>query len=269
MAWVFQFCKNIFIHTHTHTHVRTHMHAHTHTPIVFDRVIFPLSPLLCYLYWTWGPLLSLEYTPVSVYVSKQVDCNMCRFSSLVHWFSFSFFFFSKDGSDQLIRRASCCCYIFLWLVLATACLKYRLSCLPFAGTFFSFSHTHTHTCSEDEFSWCNERLSLIGAILLPTVLVAISEAEVPDWSLVLLRGAVVGEVLTSVTGDERCADIEVVRELIFAMMAPFRFNDIGAVFFAGGLSEAVCWPPLSVASSGNDGLWTKHNRNIKTRKMSW
>ena len=58
-------------------------------------VIFPLTSLLCCLYWPWDPLSSLECTPVSIQVPKQVDCNMCWFMLLffspsvgilvIHW----------------------------------------------------------------------------------------------------------------------------------------------------------------------------------------
>ena len=110
-------------------------------------VIFPLASLLSSLYWPWDPLSSLESTPVSIQVPKQVDCNMCRFSKLL---LFSFFF-CKDGSDRLMKRASYSCCNFLCIVLAAADLKYRLcrlSCLPFVWhLFFIVTHTHTHTHS--------------------------------------------------------------------------------------------------------------------------
>ena len=108
---------------------------------VFDSVIFPLTSLLSSLYWPWDPLSSLESTPVSIKVPKQVDCNMCRFSKLL---LFSFFF-CKDGSDRLMKQASYPCCNFLCIVLAAAYLKCRLSCLPFVWHFFfSLWHTHTH-----------------------------------------------------------------------------------------------------------------------------
>ena len=70
---------------------------------------------------------------------------MCRFSKLL---LFSFFF-CKDGSDRLMKRASYSCCNFLCIVLAAAYLKYRLcrlSCLPFVWhPFFIVTHTHTHT----------------------------------------------------------------------------------------------------------------------------
>ena len=76
-----------------------------------------LSDLLSSLYWPWDPLSSVESTPVSIYVPKQVDCNMCRFSKPL---LFSFFF-CKDGSDRLIKRASfSCCnllLLLLWYIL--------------------------------------------------------------------------------------------------------------------------------------------------------
>ena len=69
---------------------------------------------------------------------------MCRFSKLL---LFSFFF-CKDGSDRLMKRASYSCCNFLCIVLAAAYLKYRLcrlSCLPFVWhPFFIVTHTHTH-----------------------------------------------------------------------------------------------------------------------------
>ena len=107
-------------------------------------VIFPLASLLSSLYWPWDPLSSLESTPVSIWVPKQVDCNMCRFCKLL---LFSFFF-CKDGSDRLMKRASYSCCNFLCIVLAAAYLKYRLcrlSCLPFVWhLFFIVTQTHTH-----------------------------------------------------------------------------------------------------------------------------
>ena len=114
-------------------------------------VIFPLASLLSSLYWPLDPLSSLESTPVSIKVPKQVDSNMCRFSNLL---LFSFFF-CKDGSDRLMKRASFSCCNFLCVVLADAYLKYRrcrLSCLPFVWHFFfivthTHTHTHTHTCT--------------------------------------------------------------------------------------------------------------------------
>ena len=70
---------------------------------------------------------------------------MCRFSKLL---LFSFFF-CKDGSDRLMKRASYSCCNFLCILLAAAYLKYRLcrlSCLPFVWhPFFIVTHTHTHT----------------------------------------------------------------------------------------------------------------------------
>ena len=68
---------------------------------------------------------------------------MCRFSKLL---LFSFFF-CKDGSDRLMKRASYSCN-FLCVVLAAAYLKYRrcrLSCLRFVWHFFFHCDTHTHT----------------------------------------------------------------------------------------------------------------------------
>ena len=61
-------------------------------------------------------------------LAERVECNMCRFSGLL---LFSFFF-CKDGSDRLMKRASHSCCNFLCVVLAAAYLKYRrcrLSCL--------------------------------------------------------------------------------------------------------------------------------------------
>ena len=134
-------------------------------------VIFPLASLLCSLYWPWDPLSSLKSTPVSIWVPKQVDCNTCRFSKLL---LFSFFF-CKDGSDRLMKRASssCCNFPRLCVVLAATYLKYRqcrLSCLLFVWHLFSLSltythtgtcarkhthaHTHTHTCMQARTHIC-------------------------------------------------------------------------------------------------------------------
>ena len=108
---------------------------------------FPLTSL-CSLYWPWYPLSSLESTPVSILVPKQVDCNMCRFCK-----PSSLFFFCEDGSDRLMKRASYSCCNFLCVELADTYLKYRrcrLSCLPFGWHFFFIvTHTHTHHRSKD------------------------------------------------------------------------------------------------------------------------
>ena len=99
-------------------------------------VIFFFTSLLCSLYWPWDPLSSLESTPVSIWVPKQVDCNLSRFSKLL---LFSLFF-CKDGSDRLMKRASNSSCNFFCIVLAAAYLKYcryRLSCLPVVWHFFS------------------------------------------------------------------------------------------------------------------------------------
>ena len=84
------------------------------------------------------------HTNTHTQVPKQVDCNMCRFSRLL---LFSFFF-CKDGSDRLMKRASFSCCSFICVVLAAAYLKYRrcrLSCLPFVWHLFFHCDTHTHT----------------------------------------------------------------------------------------------------------------------------
>ena len=87
---------------------------------------------------------------------------MCRFSKLL---LFSFFF-CKEGSDRLMKRASYSCCNFLCVVLAAAYLKYRLcrlSCLPFVWHLFfhcdthtrahahTHTHTHTHTRARETF----------------------------------------------------------------------------------------------------------------------
>ena len=100
--------------------------------------IFLLTSLLCSLYWPWDPLPSLGSTPVSIVVTKQVDCNKCRFSKL-----FLIFFFLYDGSDRLMKQASFS-YIFLCVVLAATYLKCHWYHLPFVWNFL-FIVTHTHT----------------------------------------------------------------------------------------------------------------------------
>ena len=106
-------------------------------------LFFPLASLLSSLYWPCDSLSSLESTPVSISVPKQVDCNMCRFSKPL---LFSFLF-CKDGSDRLMKLASYSCCNFICVVPAAVYLKYRrcrLSCLPFVWHFFSLWHTHTY-----------------------------------------------------------------------------------------------------------------------------
>ena len=104
------------MHTRTHAHTHAHAQPHKHT------------------FW-----------------SRNKWTATC--AGLVNCFSF---FFCKDGSDRLMKRASYSCCIFLCVVLAAAYLKYRryrLPCLPFVWPLFfihllSFiftKHTHTHT----------------------------------------------------------------------------------------------------------------------------
>ena len=91
-----------------------------------------------------GPTVILRVYSCLDLGPEQVDCNMCRFSRLL---LFSFFF-CKDGSDRLMKRASYSCCNFLCIVLAAAYLKYRrchLSCLPFVWHLFFHWDTHTHT----------------------------------------------------------------------------------------------------------------------------
>ena len=90
--------------THTHTHTHTHTQAFffclyssclracvtqcalvvvvilkcsTFLVVILEystvSIIFPLTSLLSSLYWPWDPLSSLESTPVSIKVPKQVD----------------------------------------------------------------------------------------------------------------------------------------------------------------------------------------------------
>ena len=101
---------------------------------------------------------------------------MCRFSKLL---LFSFFF-CKDGSDRLMKRASYSCCNFLCIALAAAYLKYRLcrlSCLPFGWhPFFIVTHTHTHTHSSCVCAGMPQ-FALVVAVILKcsTILAVISE----------------------------------------------------------------------------------------------
>ena len=110
--------------------------------------------------------LALFFIVTHTQVPKQVDCNKCRFSKLL---LFSFFF-CKDGSDRLMKRASFSCCNFLCVVLAAAYLKYRrcrLSCLPFVWHFFFFV-THTHTYCDPLLFQCRFNFSNFGtSIFLP------------------------------------------------------------------------------------------------------
>ena len=87
---------------------------------------------------------------------------MCRFSKLL---LFSFFF-CKDGSDRLMKRASYSCCNFLCVVLAAAYLKYRLchlSCLPFV--WHPFFHCDTPTRNV-RTSTCTSTHTFTTAVLL-------------------------------------------------------------------------------------------------------
>ena len=50
--------------------------------------------------------------------SKQVDCNMCRISNCSSFFSAVHDIYTKDGSDRLMKRASCSCRVFVCVVIA-------------------------------------------------------------------------------------------------------------------------------------------------------
>ena len=67
-----------------------------------------------------GPTVILRvYSCLDLGPERMVDCNMCRFSKLL---LFSFFF-CKDGSDRLMKRASYSCCNFLCIVLCCCLLE--------------------------------------------------------------------------------------------------------------------------------------------------
>ena len=86
-----------------------------HFPSYFSSFFFVLA---------LGPTVILRVYSCLDLGHEAIDCNMCRFSKLL---LFSFFF-CKDGSDRLMKRASYSCK-FLCVVLAAAYLKYRWCCL--------------------------------------------------------------------------------------------------------------------------------------------
>ena len=122
---------------------------------------------------------------------------MRRFSKLL---LFSFFF-CKDGSDRLMKRASFSCCNFLCVVLAAAYayLKYRwchLSCLPFVWHFFHCdTHARTHREREREretmqagvcvLAWQSKDLSLtFAAVFVPYLFKKHHEAYLHDETFV-------------------------------------------------------------------------------------
>ena len=160
---VFSWITRTHARTHTHTHVRMHTHTHTHTHIIFEMFdclgghfkVFNGQHRASSSSSTLQSVLALGTTVIiRVYsclnhgwVPKRVHCDRCKFSKLLH------FFFSKNCSDQLQKRASCSGYFFLWFVLillltqgiaGVACHTSHSS-----GTLFPFwqtlTHTYTHT----------------------------------------------------------------------------------------------------------------------------
>ena len=109
-----------------HTNTHTHTHTHTHTRYRFKSR--PGEWNFCH------SCCQLYLSPLSLSLSLSLS-------------------FCKDGSDWLMKRASCSCCNFLCVVHAATNLKYRryrLSCLPFVWHFLSLwhthsQHTHTHT----------------------------------------------------------------------------------------------------------------------------
>ena len=80
--------------------------------------------------WSWrDPSSYLEYTRESIY-SKQADCDICGFSDLL------LFFFCKDDTDRLMRRASCRC-----------CTNFSLRCAHHKWQVSVVIHAHKQTNS--------------------------------------------------------------------------------------------------------------------------
>ena len=135
--------------THTHTNKQTHVHTYINTQAHTYQCARTYINTHAHRHEYNLALPCQKHTladkHTSIYVPKQVDCSMCRFSKLL---LFSFFV-CKDGSDRLMKRASYSCCNFLCIVLAAAYLNYspyRLSCLPLVWHFFFIvTHTHTHT----------------------------------------------------------------------------------------------------------------------------
>ena len=99
-----------------------------------------------------------ERVNVDVYAPRNmrnVIDSMAEINTYCKLLLFSFFF-CKDGSDRLMKRASYSCCNFLCVVLAAAYLKYRrccLSCLPFVWHFFFHCDAHTQVdCNMCRFS---------------------------------------------------------------------------------------------------------------------
>ena len=109
---------------HTHTHSQRH---------------FPPTALLYSLYWPWDPLSSSESTPVSILVPKQVDCNMCRISKRLLFFS-SVRMAVIDWWNRLhtlvVFLLALCLLLLSWSIASIACRACHWS-----GTFFSLWHT--------------------------------------------------------------------------------------------------------------------------------
>ena len=137
------YVKFIFLRTSPLTSVAVILKCPTVLAVILkcdSQLHFPFPLLFCCLYW--DPLSSCESAPVSIYgLIKQVDPDMRRFSK-----SLLFFFFCKDGSDQLVRRTSWCWYFFS-LRCACYCLL-EVSLVPVAhracDSFGTFNLIVTH-----------------------------------------------------------------------------------------------------------------------------
>ena len=110
-------------HVHTHTHTHAHTSTHTHKHSVL------------------------------------VDCNMCRFRKML---LFSLFFFCKDGSDRLMKRASfsCCNFLCVLCLLLLTCSIAGIAgrACHSSGTFFFHCDTHTHTHARKHMHTCNTHM---------------------------------------------------------------------------------------------------------------
>ena len=90
-------------------------------------------------------LMMFDSSPGSVFLlhSHEQGCAifvLAHTCTHTHHTAHTHTFSCKDGSNQLMKRASYSCCIFVCVVLAAAYLKYgryRLLCIPFVGHFFS------------------------------------------------------------------------------------------------------------------------------------
>ena len=88
-------------------------------------VIFPCTPLLCSVYLPSDIQSSLDSTPFSIKVPKQVECNiLCRFSKLLPLFVLQGWQWSTEEKDPFLFLCLFLCVVLAATNLIHVILKY-------------------------------------------------------------------------------------------------------------------------------------------------